>query len=113
MERRLCNGQRLQFDEEARGVVRGLHVPRNADADYRASVYHGLLGGYAFYDTLASTRLLQLADAVELTVLARERVRPPQRFAALPALSCAVAARCGASACAEPLRCRGLCSAAG
>jgi hypothetical protein len=51
-------GQHLEFDEAARVSGR---------AQFHPSVFHGLFGSYAFYNTMVSMRLLSLEDVVAMT----------------------------------------------
>jgi hypothetical protein len=51
-------GQSLAFDEQARSTGR---------AQFQPSVFHGLFGSYAFYNTMISMRMLSLEDVVAMT----------------------------------------------
>ena len=55
---RLCNGQILKYDRQ-------LDTTRQADAD--PSAFHGLFGGYSFYDHNVNVRLLPLQRIKEWT----------------------------------------------
>lgn len=53
---RMCGGQKLQFDEE---------LDRNrSSGTYHRSIFHGLLGGYSFYDHIISCRMMTLKRMV-------------------------------------------------
>jgi hypothetical protein len=59
---RLCDGQSLQFDQDMEATGQG---------EVQSSLFHGLLGGYSFYDRLASCRLLTLRRALRYTRVLR------------------------------------------
>ena len=62
---RLVNGQDLEYDSSIRS---------GGPVEWHPSVFHGLFGGYMFYDHCVNMRLPPLADAVERTVALRQRV---------------------------------------
>ncbi|KAK3275466.1 F-box protein skip16 [Cymbomonas tetramitiformis] len=67
---RLHDGQTLSFDE---AEDNGRHVPG-------ISIFHGLLGSYAFYDHMVSVRLLPLHRIVRWTAFFKDRRLVPEEL---------------------------------